>query len=225
MRRVGRVRATDNSVDAVAGLCRAGVTLGITLACALSAPALAAAATIHVNEKAESATFVRGGDRPADYFDRIDELSNDNGKCSLREAIEASNTNAKVDGCPAGTGPGDVVEVPAGEYPVYDNLFVRERVIIRGANAGTPGNDPNRGAETRIEFVFNPNSQAQVGMFWLGNPGPSGPADGGGTEFDGLTLEGNSNPLCNVEPPVAGTCEEWAIVQPEKSGGGANTAP
>src|SRR4051794_39154084 len=205
---------------------RAGVTLGITLALGLSVPAAASGATIKVNEKGESATFVRGGNVPKDYFDSIDKLSNGNGSCSLREAIAASNTNVKVDGCAAGDGPGDVVELPAGFYPVYDNLFVREPVVIRGANAGTPGSDPSRGSETVIKFVFNPNSQAQVGMFWLGNPGPNGPADGGGSEFNGLTLEGNSNPLCKAtDPAVIGTCEEWAIVQPEKSGGGSNTAP
>jgi uncharacterized repeat protein (TIGR01451 family) len=202
------------------------VTLGIALALALSVPTVASAATITVDEQAESATFVNGGDRPANYFDSIKDLSNHNGKCSLRESIEASNTNAKVDGCAAGSGPGDVVEVPAGEYPVFDNLFVRQRVIVRGANAGTPGSDPQRGPETVITFVNNPHSQAQVGMFWLGNPAPRGPADGGGSEFDGLTLAGNSNPLCKAVPPsVAGTCEEWAIVQPEKSGGGPDTAP
>src|SRR4051812_8126251 len=217
---------TGDPARDVVPLRRAGVALGIALALALSVPVVASAATITVNEQDESATFDRGGNKPADYFDRIDKLSNDNGRCSLREAIAASNTNSAVDGCSAGTGPGDVVKVPAGEYPVYDNLFVRERVIIRGNNAGTPGNDPNRAEETSIKFVFNPHSQAQVGMFWLGNPGPDGPADGGGSEFDGLTLEGNSNPLCNVQPPVAGTCEEWAIVQPEKSGGAPDdTAP
>src|SRR3954453_1059810 len=204
---------------------RAGVTLGIALALAVGVPSVATAATIKVTEQDESATFVHGGNKPVDYFDSIKDLSNGNGKCSLREAIAASNTNKPVDGCTAGTGPRDVIEVPAGFYPVYDNLFVRERVIIRGANAGTPGNEPDRGAETVIKFVYNPNSQAQVGMFWLGNPSPSGPADGGGSEFDGLELVGNSNPLCTVSPPVAGTCEEWAIVQPEKSGGGPNTAP
>jgi len=225
MRRVGDCETRDPAKDIV-HLRRAGVTLGIALVLALSVATVASAATITVNEQGESATFVHGGNTPANYFDSIDKLSNHNDKCSLREAIEASNTNEKVDGCPAGTGPGDVVEVPAGFYPVYDNLFVRQRVIIRGANAGTSGNDPHRGAETVIKFVYNPQSQAQVGMFWLGDPGPKGPADGGGSEFDGLTLEGNSNPLClATSPAVAGTCEEWAIVQPEKSGGGANTAP
>src|SRR4051794_37368288 len=137
---------------------RAGVTLGITLALALTVPAAASGATIKVNEKGESATFVRGGNAPKDYFDSIDKLSNDNGSCSLREAIAASNTNAKVDGCAAGDGPGDVVQLPVGLYPVYDNLFVRERVVIRGANAGTPGNDPSRrpDTETVIKFVYNP---------------------------------------------------------------------
>src|SRR3954452_20832818 len=116
------------------------LTLGIALVLAVSVPAVASGATINVNEEAESATFVNGGDRPADYFDRIDKLSNHNGKCSLREAIAASNTNTKVDSCRKGTGPGDVVKLPAGHYRVYDNLFVRESVIVRGANAGTAGN-------------------------------------------------------------------------------------
>ena len=229
MRRVGECETANPTkgvvpAKGVVPLRRAGVTLGITLALALSVPTVASAATITVNEQGESATFIHGGNTPNDYFDSIDKLSNHNDLCSLREAIAASNTNEKVDGCAAGSGPGDVISVPAGFYPVYDNLFVRQRVIIRGANAGTPGNDPHRGRETVIKFVYNPQSQAQVGMFWLGDPGPNGPADGGGSEFDGLTLVGNSNPLCAVEPPVAGTCEEWAIVQPEKSGGGANAA-
>src|SRR4051794_17271010 len=225
MRRVDDGETRNPAINVVQ-FRRAGVTVGITLAVALSVPTVASGATITLNEQAESATFVRGGNVPKDYFDSIKKLSNDNGRGSLREAIAASNTNAKVDGCAAGDGADDVVEVPAGFYPVYDNLFVRERVLIRGANAGTPGNDPNRSPETVIKFVFNPNSQAQVGMFWLGNPGPSGPADGGGSAFDGLTLEGNSNPLCKaIDPAVIGTCEEWAIVQPEKSGGGSDTAP
>src|SRR4051794_9005467 len=201
----------------------AGVTLCIALALAVSVPAGASGATITVGQPAESATFVNRGEQPGHNPRSIKDLSNHNTKCSLREAIEASNTNAQVDGCAAGSGPGDVVVLPlVGEYPVYDNLVVRERVIIRGANAGTPGNDPARHPETEttIKFVFNPHSQAQVGMFWLGNPGPSGPADGGGSEFDGLTLAGGLNPLC-----TQGTCEEWAIVQPEKSAGGPDTAP
>ena len=170
MRRVGRARATGDSVDAIAGLRRAGVTFGIALACALSAPAVATAATIHVNETQESATFVNGGATPADYYDSIAELSNDNGKCSLREAIAASNTDTAVDGCAAGDGPGDVVELPAGHYHVYDNLIVLERVVIRGANAGRPGNDPGRGPETTITLDYNPNAIAQPALFWLGAP-------------------------------------------------------
>jgi CSLREA domain-containing protein len=43
-----------------------------------------------------------------------DELNND-GDCSLREAIEAANTDAAVDACPAGSG-ADIVMLPAGTY-------------------------------------------------------------------------------------------------------------
>ena len=225
MRRMGRARATGESVDALAGLRRAGLTFGIVLACALSAPAVATAATtIHVNEKRESATFVKGDTKPADYNDSIDELSNDNGKCSLREAIEASNTDAAVDGCAAGDGPGDIVEMPAGKYHVYDNLTVLERVVIRGANAGTPGNDPGRGRETTITLDYNPGATGQPALFWLGAPSPAGPSLGGGSEFDGLTLASNRTSLCVAANLTGANCEDWAIVQPEKSGG-TNTAP
>ena len=88
------------------------------------------------------------------------------------------------------------MKLPAGHYHVYDTLFVLERVTIRGANAGRPGNDPGRGAETTITLDYNPNAIAQPALFWLGRPSPSGPSQGGGSEFDGLTLAGNSNPLC-----------------------------
>jgi CSLREA domain-containing protein len=43
-----------------------------------------------------------------------DELNAD-GDCSLREAIEAANTDAAVDACPAGSG-ADNITVPAGAY-------------------------------------------------------------------------------------------------------------
>src|SRR4051812_20251511 len=109
MRRVAQCETRDRV--APRALLRRGVPLGIALALALILPAFASGATITVDEHGESATFVTGGDHPADYFDRIDKLSNDNGKCSLREAIAASNTDEKVDGCDAGDGPGDVVKL------------------------------------------------------------------------------------------------------------------
>ena len=43
-----------------------------------------------------------------------DELNND-GDCSLREAIQAANTDAAVDACSAGSG-ADTIEVPAGTF-------------------------------------------------------------------------------------------------------------
>ena len=43
-----------------------------------------------------------------------DELNSD-GDCSLREAIQAANTDSAVDACPAGSG-GDTITLPAGTY-------------------------------------------------------------------------------------------------------------
>src|SRR5689334_17004059 len=84
----------------VARMRRAGVALGVALGLALSVPALASGATIKVTETDESATFTPGGPTPANYFAQINpDISNHNHKCSLREAIEAANTHAEVDGC------------------------------------------------------------------------------------------------------------------------------
>jgi CSLREA domain-containing protein len=43
-----------------------------------------------------------------------DELNAD-GDCSLREAVQAANTDGAVDACPAGSG-SDTISIPAGEY-------------------------------------------------------------------------------------------------------------
>ena len=43
-----------------------------------------------------------------------DEINGD-GDCSLREALQAANTDAQVSGCPAGNG-WDTIVVPAGTY-------------------------------------------------------------------------------------------------------------
>src|SRR5690349_19560398 len=76
-----------------------------------------------------------------------DELNTD-GDCSLREAIQAANTNAAVDACPAGqSGQVDTIIVPAGTYTLTlagndDNnavgdLDIKGNVTITGAGAAT----------------------------------------------------------------------------------------
>src|SRR5215210_5647955 len=47
----------------------------------------------------------------------VDESNND-GDCSLREAIQAANTNAAVDGCKAGTGADTIIFSVAGTITV-----------------------------------------------------------------------------------------------------------
>ena len=78
-----------------------------------------------------------------------DELNAD-GDCSLREAIQAANTDTAIDACPAGSG-ADTIIVPAGTYilsisvsedaPEYDNeqgdLDIGSDVTIQGDGAAT----------------------------------------------------------------------------------------
>ncbi len=74
-----------------------------------------------------------------------DELNND-GDCSLREAIQAANTNSPVDACPMGIG-GDKIILPEGVYTLSragtdeDNnqigdLDIRGNLVIQGAAQG-----------------------------------------------------------------------------------------
>lgn len=103
---------------------RISATLGSLLFSTLIAAAPALAATITVDTLA-------------------DELSA-NGNCSLREAMQAANTNAAVDACTAGAAGLDTVVLPAGVNPLSVTITVSDAVIVRGA--GRASTTINRGA-------------------------------------------------------------------------------
>ena len=87
----------------------------------------------------------------------VDELNID-GNCSLREAIQAANTDQKFDECPVGQG-ADTIELPAGTYtltlPGADedgnatgDLDIRSDLALHGAGSGVTiidGNQLDRG--------------------------------------------------------------------------------
>lgn len=81
-----------------------------------------------------------------------DELNSD-GDCSLREAVEAANTDEAVDACAAGSGT-DTIHIPAGTYlltlPNTDenrnqngDLDLSSNLILSGAGAGSTFLDGN----------------------------------------------------------------------------------
>ncbi len=49
------------------------------------------------------------------YVDTFDDELNDDGDCSLREAIQTANTDTVIDECTQGDGP-DIIHLPAGTY-------------------------------------------------------------------------------------------------------------
>ncbi|MEX0800813.1 MAG: choice-of-anchor Q domain-containing protein [Dehalococcoidia bacterium] len=64
-----------------------------------------------------------------------DDENNVDGDCSLREAVEAANTDAAVDACTAGAG-ADTIAVPAGTYLLETGeLEITTDVTINGAGA------------------------------------------------------------------------------------------
>ncbi|HEY65776.1 MAG TPA: CSLREA domain-containing protein [Caldilineae bacterium] len=131
-----------------------------------------------------------------------DELTND-GDCSLREAIQAANTDSQVDNCGPGSGDDEII-LPAGTYVLAisgtneDNnasgdLDIKSNLTIKGAGADVTiidGNQIDRvlhvhyGAIVTINDVKITNGKTPDGA----NPGDSG-EDGGGIYNEGtLTL-------------------------------------
>jgi CSLREA domain-containing protein/uncharacterized repeat protein (TIGR01451 family) len=101
-----------------------------------------------------------------------DELNSD-GDCSLREAIQAANTDAAVDACPAGSGADTIVLSPTTTYPIAigstnedandDGDFdILDDLTIQGNGATVDGD--------AIERVFDINGDGSVAAiaveFW-----------------------------------------------------------
>jgi CSLREA domain-containing protein len=124
-----------------------------------------------------------------------DDENNQDGDCSLREAIIAANLNQAVDACPAGSG-FDILVLPAGTYLFslsgIDNtaeagdLDITESLSIEGAGPFTTIIDANG-----LDRVFEILNGSQVEMSRLTiSGGDSGSSSGGGIRLIGqLTLD------------------------------------
>jgi CSLREA domain-containing protein len=124
-----------------------------------------------------------------------DELNND-GDCSLREALQAANLNTAVDACPAGSGP-DIIIIPNGVYaltlapPGEDanqggDLDVLEDVTIIGASKAQTILDGNN---TDRIFHLVASAARIAGLTIRNGFIPSGAQSGGG----GIRNDGDSN--------------------------------
>jgi len=113
-----------------------------------------------------------------------DELNAD-GDCSLREAIEAANTDVAVDACTAGSG-ADTITVPAGTYALTDGeLSIGTDMTISGAGAASTIVDG--GDNGRVFFITDPTATVVINDLTVQN-GTSG--DGGGILVNGdLTID------------------------------------
>jgi CSLREA domain-containing protein len=101
------------------GTMKRGPWFGIAVSLGLCWGGVAGAAEIVVNTKA-------------------DVIAQD-GKCSLREALRAAETNKKVGGCAAGSPAGiDSIQIPAGTYDLTQGpLFLGPKVRLNGVSKNT----------------------------------------------------------------------------------------
>lgn len=125
-----------------------------------------------------------------------DELNAD-GDCSLREAIEAANTDAAVDACPAGSGP-DTIVVPPGTYVLTlvgagedanatGDLDIANDITILGDGAATTIVDG-----WGLDLVLTIHAgQAQITGLTIRN-GVGGMDNWSDLTLTGVTVEGNA---------------------------------
>lgn len=86
----------------------------------------------------------------------VEDEVNEDGDCSLREAVQAANTDTAVSGCPAGSGD-DTVVIPEGTYRLSDELRISTGMTIQGSGTTTTILDASGGAsetEHRVLLVF-----------------------------------------------------------------------
>lgn len=138
----------------------------------------------------------------------LDNLA-DNGDCTLREAIQAANTDAAVDACPAGNGD-DLILLAPGSYGLSlegrsedanatGDLDILSSLVIRGGGSAATIIDANQvdrvlhiltgTVEIRSVTVQNGRAAdgADSGCGVNGDDGCSG-EDGGGIENHGSTI-------------------------------------
>jgi CSLREA domain-containing protein len=145
-----------------------------------------------------------------------DELNSD-GDCSLREAIQATNTDAAVDACTAGSG-ADIIVVPAGTYILSSGeLGITTNLTINGAGAATTIID---GAGlSRVFHIFS--TTATISGVTIRNGFEI--VGGGISNFGTLTLK-NSSVSANNAGSCSGGIDTHGTLTLEQSTVSGNTA-
>ncbi|MBI5825073.1 MAG: CSLREA domain-containing protein [Chloroflexi bacterium] len=166
-----------------------------------------------------------GGDANADYVARFetpsatitvntatDELNSD-GDCSLREAIEAANTNSAVDACAAGTGLDTIlfsdalgtatITLGSGLQNINGGLGL---ILDGGGDITVSGNDLHR------PFVVSPSSSFTLQNITVEHGNASGAYGGGLANISGQVTITNSAFLNNVANGSGGVDNDGGTV-------------
>jgi CSLREA domain-containing protein len=109
----------------------------------------------------------------------VDELNMD-GDCSLREAVQAANSDTAVDACPAGAG-ADTITLPAGTYLLDQaggDLKLTSDIALRGAGANATildaGGDDRSVLQTRNTSLLLCSSTDNAIRRYTSNGAPDG---------------------------------------------------
>jgi CSLREA domain-containing protein len=144
-----------------------------------------------------------------------DELNND-GDCSLREAIQAANTDTAVSGCAAGSG-ADTITLPAGFYTLTiagagenanatGDLDITDDLTINGDGEGTTiiqaGTNSTNGID-RVLYVYA-GAIVEINDVRIRYGSLADIQCGGGIRNDGTLTLNNTRVSSNTAPAAAG---------------------
>jgi CSLREA domain-containing protein len=145
-----------------------------------------------------------------------DELNND-GDCSLREAIQAANTDTAVSGCAAGNG-ADTITLPAGFYTLTiagagenanatGDLDITDDLTINGDGEGITiiqaGTNSTNGID-RVLNVYAAGAIVEINDVTIRYGSLADIQCGGGIRNDGTLTLNNTRVSSNTAPAAAG---------------------
>ena len=182
----------------------------------LVAPALPVSSAPAVSAAAETAAAAPGA--VIAVTTQGDEFGGPGLGCSLREAIQAANTDSSFGGCAAGSGT-DTITLPAGTYTLTGaagenanasgDLDITSSLTIQGAGSKTTFIQAGTDATNGVDRVLHVHSGATVeinGVAVMYGKAPDGTTGGAGAHGGGILNESASLTLnaCSVSQNRAG---------------------
>jgi hypothetical protein len=130
------------------------------------------------------------------------------GICTLRDAINASNSAAAVNGCTAGTGDDTIMFSVTGTIPLTGSLGIEKTLTIQGPATNPPSIVIN--GQNSVQLMINAGTLS-IANLTLENAGTT--ADGGAIENEGTAVTVTNSVFANNGASLGGALDSDSLLQ------------